>query len=365
MAAQGDRSHTQAASGKNTDVALAADHALESLLEWRRTHLQRGLQDRIKAVRHPATPAAAAGQAGDEQASDREHVHQLRTGLRRLRSMAEAFPQHWRGPKPKHLRQLASAAGSVRDLDVLLEALEEQRHGLDGTERKRLRRLVCRLQKRRDRARFKLAQRIRQPPHQRLSAPSQLAAVEAPGGEAEGGEAEGAARHRAALPLLRASLIRQLAALRLHPGWGHGDRPQPSSHQECQQHELRKAFKRLRYQLELLEALKPDLRDRLLILKQTQTSLGLLQDLVIWRDLLKRQLKGRLDRQLPELSAHWRHQADAAWADWCLLRQQWLDPADGLEAWQRWLLELELPGGHGNPAELNRTDRAPSPPPVH
>ncbi|MGB5134387.1 MAG: CHAD domain-containing protein, partial [Prochlorococcaceae cyanobacterium] len=141
--------------------------------------------------------------------------------------------------------------------------------------------------------------------------------------------------------LLRAGLIRQLADLRLHPGWGDGRRPARGSRQERHQHELRKAFKRLRYQLEVLEALEPALRDRLVLLKRTQDSLGLLQDLVIWRPLLKRHLEGRLKRRLPALAARWRSQADAAWGDWLVLRRQWLDPVDGLEGWQRWLLELE------------------------
>jgi CHAD domain-containing protein len=145
--------------------------------------------------------------------------------------------------------------------------------------------------------------------------------------------------------LLRASLIRQLAGLPLHPGWGHGARPRPGSRQALQQHDLRKQFKRLRYQLGRLEALEPDLRDRLLTLKQTQNSLGLLQDLRVWRGLLSQQTGGALRRRLPGLSCRWRDQADGAWEEWRELRGRWLDPAQGLEAWQRWLLDLEVPAG--------------------
>ncbi|MGL6135516.1 MAG: CHAD domain-containing protein, partial [Prochlorococcaceae cyanobacterium] len=206
-----------------------------------------------------------------------------------------------------------------------------------GKERQRLGRLIGRLVSSRGRSRRKLRQRLKTLPPQ-LLAPSPLQPHSDPAWPSS-------AAHRAALPLLRASLIRQLAVLRLHPGWGHGDRTRPGSRQERQQHELRKAFKRFRYQLELLEALEPDLRDRLLLLKRTQDSLGQLQDLVIWRSLLKRQLKGRFRQQLPELSARWRHQADVAGATWMDLRRQWLEPATGLEAWQRWLLELKIPAG--------------------
>ena len=316
-----------------TDPALAADTGLELLLEWRRAHLQQGLRERIRVLRRPPQSSGP-----DARAADRDHVHQLRTGLRRLRSMAEAFPHHWRGPSAKSLRRLASAAGGVRDLDVLLEALHEQRRSLAGREHKRLKRLIKRLETSRAQGRRQLSKRLNNLPGPLLSGPPQPALHADPASSPS-------ALHHAALPLLRAGLIRQLAVLRLHPGWGHGKRPRPGSRQERQQHELRKAFKRFRYQLELLEALEPDLRDRLLLLKGTQDSLGQLQDLVIWRSLLKRHLKGRFRRELPELAARWRRQADAARSTWMELRRQWLEPATGLEAWQRWLLELEIPAG--------------------
>ncbi|MEO1001537.1 MAG: CHAD domain-containing protein [Cyanobacteria bacterium J06638_7] len=318
------------------DVVLSGDRALEALLQGRIIQLQQGLLQRIRAARATGTPTTDG-----ERASDREQVHQLRTGLRRLRSIAEAFPEHWHGPEPASLRRLARQAGTVRDLDVLLEALEQQSPAIGGTEAKGLQRLIRRLQKQRARCRRKLAKRLRHPPRHLLSPVPRPEASECPAQQA--GTGPGSSPHQA-LPLLRASLIRQLAVLRLHPGWGHGNRPRAHSRQECRQHELRKAFKRLRYQLELLEILQPELQERLHLLKQTQTSLGVLQDLVIWQGLLKGQLKGSLRRNLPELSSRWSRLGDDAWAAWCRLRRQWLDATTGIEAWQRWLLELE-PGG--------------------
>lgn len=323
------------------DPAQAADAGLEQLLEWRRAHLQQGLGGRIAVLRRQPE-----GRGSEARAADRDHVHQLRTGLRRLRSMAEAFPRHWHGPSARSLAKLAGAAGTVRDLDVLLEALQEQRRSLDGQERKRLDSLIRRLETLRSQGRRQLRKHLNHLPRHRLAAPPEASPPASPADPFHADPAGSAcAIHRDALPLLRASLIRQLALLRLHPGWGHGERPRPGSRQERHQHELRKAFKRFRYQLELLEALEPELHQRLLLLKRTQDSLGLLQDLVIWRQLLKRQLKGKVHNQLPHLSARWDGQADGAWADWLGLRRQWLDPATGLEAWQRWLLELELEPG--------------------
>lgn len=318
--------------GACADPAQAADEALAALLEWRRLQLQRILGERIAVLRRPFK-----GGGPRARADDREQVHQLRTGLRRLRSMAEAFPRHWRGPSAKGLRRLARAAGDVRDLDVLLETLEEHRQEMGGGERRRLGRLIDRLQTVRCRGRRQLTRRLRQLPRGLAPGPKSPQSPEATSDA-----------HRGALPLLRAGLILQLADLRLHPGWGDGRRPSRGSRRERDQHELRKAFKRLRYQLEVLEALEPALRDRLVLLKRTQDSLGLLQDLVIWRPLLKRHLEGRLKRRLPGLAARWQRQADAAWADWLLLRRQWLDPATGLEAWQRWLLELDQSNRSGS-----------------
>jgi hypothetical protein len=207
------------------DPALAGDLALERLLAWRQEHLQQGLIERIAALR-----SDPAGVSGAGRAADREHVHQLRTGLRRLRSMAEAFPGHWRGPSLGRLRRLARKAGTVRDLDVLMESLEEQQATLAGKERRHLRRTLRTLEQRRTRARRRLAAKLGKPPALLLGAPEPEATP------AEGEMARGGA-HRAALPLLRASLIRQLAGLRLHPGWGHGERPRPGSRQELQQHD--------------------------------------------------------------------------------------------------------------------------------
>ncbi|MGB5135991.1 MAG: hypothetical protein WBN89_12535, partial [Prochlorococcaceae cyanobacterium] len=69
------------------DPALAADEALAALLEWRQGQLRRILGERIAVLRRPFKKDGRKARAGD-----REEVHQLRTGLRRLRSMAEAFP---------------------------------------------------------------------------------------------------------------------------------------------------------------------------------------------------------------------------------------------------------------------------------
>jgi CHAD domain-containing protein len=307
------------------DPAVRSGIALNRLLRCRRDRLLRDLNGRMDQLQSIPSAAALAAQP-QKQHDDRELVHHLRTGLRRLRTLADAFPDQWSGPSAQGLRRLARWAGNVRDLDVLLLALQAHPSTLSARERGRLQHVIRRLELSRGTQRQLLAQQL-------ANARGPLALA------GQSPEPLSAAEVEAAMPLLRAAPVRQLAVLRLHPGWGNGQRPHHGSEAERHQHALRKTFKQLRYQLELFEGLLPDLHDRLITLKRTQDSLGLLQDLTVWRRLLKQHLKGGFRSTLPELAASWRLQADAAWGDWIACRAVWLDSRQGLEAWQRWLLD--------------------------
>ena len=60
---------------------------------------------------------------------DPEYLHQLRVGMRRLRSALQAFAPLFEDDKPlkRALRRLASALGPARDWDVFLPTLEKLR----------------------------------------------------------------------------------------------------------------------------------------------------------------------------------------------------------------------------------------------
>ena len=97
-----------------------------------------------------AMAAAPRLSAGD----DPEALHDLRVGLRRLRSTLRAYRPYLRGALKKTLRNelsaLAEATGGGRDAEVLLAWVEAQREGLLPRERVGLSWLVTSLEARRD-----------------------------------------------------------------------------------------------------------------------------------------------------------------------------------------------------------------------
>ena len=84
-------------------------------------HLARDVQKRAKAIR------------GD---IDVDAVHDMRTATRRLRTAIKLYASEARDDRrksiEKELKRVARRLGSVRDLDVLLEALDEAEPRIDG-----------------------------------------------------------------------------------------------------------------------------------------------------------------------------------------------------------------------------------------
>ena len=90
----------------------------------------RSLRERFKAVWHYAPLAATKWE------EDIEHVHQLRVATRRARAALHLFsdllPQRQTRWMKRRLRELRTAAGNARDLDVLalrLQCIAEEKEG--------------------------------------------------------------------------------------------------------------------------------------------------------------------------------------------------------------------------------------------
>jgi len=301
---------------------------LHCLLQQRKLLLVERLRSLLPCLKQVPGKRCSA----DALAADRHAAHQFRTSLRRLRSMAEAFPGHWQGPSAKRLGAMARLAGEVRDLDVLLRELEGHASALPSRERRRLNEAITLLGQRRRKARCQLALHLRNPQPWWQSLLRQREAEVSPG------SVDGA------LPMLQAALMGQMARIRLSPGWGDGHRPCHGSRAETELHQLRKAFKRLRYQLELWEAISPDLRDRLLKLKLVQDALGALQDFAIWQEMLQGTVedggaKHRVTKRFPGLVARWHQNLEQTWADWCVQREEWLESEAGFPEWWEWCLQ--------------------------
>lgn len=90
-----------------------------------------------------AMPAALAG-------DDIEGVHDVRVASRRLRAAmdvsVECFPASWYKPLHRSAKEITRALGSVRDRDVLVAALTDERDAASVAERPGIQRLIDRIE---------------------------------------------------------------------------------------------------------------------------------------------------------------------------------------------------------------------------
>ncbi len=101
-----------------------------------------------------------AVEAGTRSSENAEDLHKMRVATRRMRAAWRVFGDGFRRGRVRRsvggLRTLAGDLGSVRDLDVLIDALEAHAAGLDPAERAALRPLGDAWRVERDRARTAL-----------------------------------------------------------------------------------------------------------------------------------------------------------------------------------------------------------------
>jgi CHAD domain-containing protein len=100
-----------------------------------------------------AVPVALRGE-------DPEGVHDVRVASRRLRAAmdvaVDCFPRSWYRPLHQTAKEITSALGEVRDRDVLLEALAEERAQAPAPERPGIDRLINRIERERVAARVEM-----------------------------------------------------------------------------------------------------------------------------------------------------------------------------------------------------------------
>ncbi len=100
-----------------------------------------------------AVPVALAGDGI-------EGVHDVRVASRRLRAAmdvaVDCFPARWYRPLHKTAKEITGALGAVRDRDVLLEVLAEQRESASEPERPGIDRLIERIERERVDARAEM-----------------------------------------------------------------------------------------------------------------------------------------------------------------------------------------------------------------
>ncbi|MFQ4147066.1 CHAD domain-containing protein [Chlorogloeopsis sp. ULAP02] len=268
---------------------------------------------------------------------DPEALHQMRVGIRRLRTAVSRFDQAINLPKlvnDKNLGKIARRLGNLRDLDVLKETLENlAQPDLPKKERQSLQTAFDALEKQREKAlqdvrttfkdeRYKS---IKQSLQDWLDEPSYQSLASLPMQEV--------------LPDL---LLPEISSFLLHPGWLIGIQVEPSGEIISQEwkaetieqelttngkllHSLRKQTKRLRYQMELFSDLYGESYTNYVAqVKSIQDILGSMQDSVVLSEWLVDVFKCELHTQLPTLADILAQNRYRMWQQWQPLQGQYL-----------------------------------------
>lgn len=269
---------------------------------------------------------------------DAEELHQMRVGMRRLRSAIVGFSLALNLPQnagEKQVGKVARVLGTLRDIDVLEDALRNcYAPELPSKEQKLLGQALAVLFKKRKQA-FKAVKNtldskyyvnlkksfdnwLDQPTYQTI----------------------GALMIDSILPDL---LLPQISRLLLHPGWIVGvkftrgevqfadglSEKQVSAILEKQGyilHDLRKEAKRSRYNLELFTQFYGDAyQNQVATIREIQTILGDIQDCFILAEFLASVFAEDISQKMPVLSSKLRGTRYQKWREWEGLQRQFLD----------------------------------------
>lgn len=264
---------------------------------------------------------------------DPEDLHQLRVGMRRLRSAIAGFGNGVQLPKTlteKRIGQMGRILGVQRDNDVLQMILTEKYYPhLPKAEQTLMHRVIKQLKKDRQQAVKATHKLLTQGQFSEFKT-AWLAWFAAPQMSVIG-----ELPIAAILPDL---LLPQLSEFFLHPGWLIATATDPEAlplgqrspldltaaaiqtvldHQEPVLHDLRKVAKRTRYQMELFsECYGEDYGELVDRIKQVQEILGNLQDCFVLRNLIEGYLEGDLHRRSPCLDGIFQGDRLHNWHQW-------------------------------------------------
>jgi CHAD domain-containing protein len=277
-------------------------------------------------------------EAGVIADKDPEDLHQMRVGMRRLRSAIVGFAVALDLPPTvteKNIAKIGRSLGKLRDLDVLLASLQDDyRSRLPKPEQKILDKAIKSLNKKRHNELQQVSETLDSQLYLDLKQGLQDW-LENPQYKAIG--------DFSIYTVLPDLLLPQISQFLLHPGWLVGveikageveslkklDRKaveQLLDAQESILHDLRKAAKKIRYNLELFVDFYGDnYRAYLKQIEQIQEVLGQIQDCHVLRNVLEKVLKSSIAETMPELSnllTETRHQK---WQEWSILQKQFLD----------------------------------------
>lgn len=259
---------------------------------------------------------------------DPEALHQMRVGMRRLRTALDGFSRAIDIPKAaqeKKVGKLARELGTLRDLDVLKESLETAYFpSLPKPEQANLKSVLKQLEKQRQQAYQNVVKTLESKDYQKLK--SRLNEwLEAPKLSAI-----------AQLPItvvLPDLLLPHVSHFLLHPGWlvghnGNTDVETLLNEQGESLHRLRKAAKKLRYQMELFtHCYDEPYQQYLKQVKAIQSILGKIQDSVVLKEFLTDYCGDNFSETFPHLTQQLTQFRHEKWQAWQQLQEQFLSAA--------------------------------------
>ncbi|CAN1212402.1 CHAD domain-containing protein [Tumidithrix helvetica PCC 7403] len=271
------------------------------------------------------------------QDNDPEPLHQMRVGMRQLRTAVRIFSTAIvlpKGVSHSSIGVIAKSLGETRDLDVLqLDLTNRYQLLLPKTEQSKFDKVLKHLHQKREQSFLDLKKTLNGDRYQKLKRSIQ-AWIEKPTYTPVG--------NLAILEILPDLLLPLICELFLHPGWLVGTRIQAGKaasipienveelNQQLRQfgdllHSLRKQIKGVRYQAEFFAAFyEPSYMQRIAEFKAIQEILGQFQDRVVLRQFLESTLNADLGKVLPTIDREMQQDETAFWQNWQPLQQSYL-----------------------------------------
>lgn len=273
------------------------------------------------------------------QDSDPEELHQMRVGMRRLRSAIAGFSPALDLPKAareKNIGKIARILGKLRDIDVLQETLASQYRAILPTrEEEYLEKILAILSEQRKDAFKQVKKTLNNKTYLKLKKSLQKW-LENP-------------QYQAIAEILIQNilpdlLLPQISQLLLHPGWwikgefqaGKINFSDSLSSEEVEAileekgkilHDLRKKAKRSRYNLELFtQFYEEDYHNYVRDIKALQTILGDLQDAFVLKEFAVRFVDRDLFDKMPTFTEILREKRYEKWQQWRELQSKFTDP---------------------------------------
>jgi len=270
---------------------------------------------------------------------DPEALHQMRVGMRRLRTAVTGFSPALELPKAAQENKIAKVArclGELRDLDVLQDVLKNHYlSALPTQEQGTLKKVLSTLEKQRQKSLEQVQTTLKEQPYPKLKRAFKDWLEEPTYGELA---------EISIYEILPDLLLPSVSKFFLSPAWlvgvkleaGEIESPSATNSESVVQllnthgdlvHSLRKQAKRVRYQMELFtDFYSSTYQDYLNDIKEIQRILGEIQDSFVLVGFLADTLNSEITVQLPTLAAQLTEARYQAWQEWQRLQQRYLNP---------------------------------------